>query len=229
MSGSIPGAQSVTFAASGTGWPRPEASQNGEERVTLTARFLSVFGDARVIAKGEAAVLKLVAKSADPNFVRGPPSRPSDGRSRQTWRAWGRLFDIGANIGFFSLIAARRVGPRGEVLRSNLFRNEAAVAESARLGGFDTIRVFAEAAGATSGRGQLLLAHHIRRHALASAGAPPDMSGRLEVSLVAIDDAIAHRGLRPPSLVIIDVEGAEIDVLGGMTETLREAPSEGDL
>ncbi|TIM59981.1 MAG: methyltransferase, partial [Mesorhizobium sp.] len=39
--------------------------------MTLTARFLGAFGDARVIAKGEAAGLKLVAKGADPNFARG--------------------------------------------------------------------------------------------------------------------------------------------------------------
>jgi FkbM family methyltransferase len=190
--------------------------------VTLTARFLSVFSDARVIAKGEAAGLKLVAKSADPNFVRGTYEPPIQQAIAANLAPGDAFFDIGANIGFFSLIAARRVGPRGQVYAFEpVPRNAAAVAESARLSGFDTIRVFAEAAGATSGRGQLLLAHHIGGAALASAGAPPDMSGRLEVSIVAIDDAIAQRGLRPPSLVKIDVEGAEIDVLGGMTQTLR--------
>ncbi|RWP46009.1 MAG: FkbM family methyltransferase [Mesorhizobium sp.] len=190
--------------------------------MTLTARFLSVFGDARVIAKGEAAGLKLVAKSADPNFVRGTYEPPIQQAIAANLAPGDAFFDIGANIGFFSLIAARRVGPRGQVYAFEpVPRNAAAVAESARLSGFDTIRVFAEAAGAISGRGQLLLAHHIGGAALASAGAPPDMSGRLEVSIVAIDDAIAQRGLRPPSLVKIDVEGAEIDVLAGMTETLR--------
>ncbi|TIQ61618.1 MAG: methyltransferase, partial [Mesorhizobium sp.] len=42
----------------------------------LTAKFLGVFCDARVIAKGEAAGLKLVAQSADPNFVRGTYELP---------------------------------------------------------------------------------------------------------------------------------------------------------
>lgn len=222
MSGSIPGAQSVTFAASGAAGPHPEALQNGEERVRLTAKVLGVFGDARVIAKGEAAGLKLVAKGADPNFVRGTYEPPIQQAIAANLAPGDIFFDIGANIGFFCLIAARRVGPRGQVYAFEpVPRNAEAVAESARLSGFDTVRVFAEAAGATTGRGQLLLADHIGGAALASAGAPPDMSGRLEVGIVTIDDAIAHRGLRPPSLVKIDVEGAEIDVLGGMMETLR--------
>lgn len=187
-----------------------------------TAKFLGMFCDARVIAKGEAAGLKLMARNADPNFVRGTYEPPIQQAITANLAPGDAFFDIGANIGFFCLIAARRVGPRGQVYAFEpVPRNAEAVAESARLSGFDTIRVFAEAAGATTGRGQLLLADHIGGAALASAGAPPDMNGRLEVGIVAIDDAIARRDLRPPSLVKIDVEGAEIDVLGGMTQTLR--------
>jgi FkbM family methyltransferase len=135
----------------------------------------------------------------------------------------GEVFwDIGANIGFFSLIAARRVGGRGRVYAFEpVPRNAAAITRGARLNGLDTIEVFVEAVGATNGRAKLLLARHLGGAALASAGAPPDECGATEVDIVTLDEVFAQRRLRPPSLVKIDVEGAEIDVLRGMIRILR--------
>jgi hypothetical protein len=48
----------------------------------------------------------------------------------------------------------------------------------------------------------------------------------IDVELVAIDDLIRSGELRPPALVKIDVEGAEIAVLEGMRETIgRHRPA----
>ena len=42
------------------------------------------------------------------------------------------------------------------------------------------------------------------------------------VDTVAIDDLLQQQAIEPPTLVKIDVEGAEINVLQGMSQTLKE-------
>jgi FkbM family methyltransferase len=190
--------------------------------VRLRQKLVTLFSDTQLIAEGEAAGLKIVARGADPNFARGTYELPIQQLLASHLDPGEVFYDIGANLGFFSLIAARRTGPAGQVYAFEpVPQNAAAIERSARLNGFGTIRVFAEAAGATTGHAELLLAHHIGGAALASADTPPDMSGRMNVMVTTIDEAIERRGLRPPSLVKIDVEGAEMDVLLGMTGTLR--------
>ena len=49
----------------------------------------------------------------------------------------------------------------------------------------------------------------------------PNTEQVIEVELVAIDDLLARGELRPPTVVKIDVEGAEIAVLEGMRETIE--------
>jgi hypothetical protein len=71
-----------------------------------------------------------------------------------------------------------------------------------------------------------MIARHIGGATIASVGPPPDVCGRIGVDLVTIDVAITQHGLRPPTLVKVDVEGAELDVLKGMPVTLlRHRPT----
>ncbi len=48
-------------------------------------------------------------------------------------------------------------------------------------------------------------------------------SEKRDVSVITIDDIVNQGGLASPFLIKIDVEGGEIDVLQGCTETLKEA------
>lgn len=190
--------------------------------MTLFASLLGALSSSQVVKSGYATGLRLVARQADPTFAEGTYELPIQDAIVSNLTAGDVFFDIGANIGFFSLIAARRVGEDGRVYAFEpVARNAAAIKRNAELNHLGTIEVFPEAVGSHSHRGELLLAHHIGGAALSSAGPPPDLSGQMPVDVVAFDDVVSGRGLRAPSLVKIDVEGAEIDVLRGMSETLR--------
>jgi FkbM family methyltransferase len=131
------------------------------------------------------------------------------------------VYDIGANIGFFSLLAARLAGPDGAV---HAFEPLPAAANAlcghVALNNARTVTVHETAVGARSGRTQLMAVGDGSWSHLADRGRHPDTQEVLDVDIVTIDDVVAG-GARPPDVVKIDVEGAEIDVLDGMIETIR--------
>jgi FkbM family methyltransferase len=131
------------------------------------------------------------------------------------------VYDIGANIGFFSLLAARLAGPHGAV---EAFEPLPAAAAGLRrhvaLNDAFTVTPHEVAVGAHSGRAQLMAVQEGSWSHLAQRGRHPDTQEVLEVQIVAVDELVAG-GLPPPDVVKIDVEGAEIDVLDGMTKTIR--------
>jgi FkbM family methyltransferase len=134
----------------------------------------------------------------------------------------GIMYDIGANIGFFSLLGARLVGPEpghiyafepapvnAEAIQVNAARNE-----------FSNITVIAKAVGEAHRRVRLQLVDDAAWSRLEGYGAHPLTEDVLEVEQVAIDELVAGGEIRPPALVKIDVEGAELAVLEGMRETI---------
>jgi FkbM family methyltransferase len=135
------------------------------------------------------------------------------------------FYDIGANMGFFSLIAAKLVGPTGFV---NAFEpvaeNAASIRENVQLNGFTNINTCEVAVGSTSGQAELLLTDWDGGSTLASSSVKPsEPVSRRNVRVVTLDDFIAEKNLRPPNFVKIDVEGLELEVLQGMTKTIETA------
>lgn len=185
-------------------------------------KLSALFSDVRRIAGGRGAGLRIIPLEGDREIALGSYETPVQTALIDNVSAGGVVYDIGANVGFFSLLAARHVGPQGRVYAFEpVARNAAAIERGARLNGFAGLEVFAKAAGAASGVADLNLARHIGGAVLASVGAPPDPRGSVPVEVVAVDDLIRERSLRPPSLVKIDVEGAELEVIRGMRATLE--------
>jgi FkbM family methyltransferase len=131
------------------------------------------------------------------------------------------FYDLGANIGLFSLVAARIVGPTGKVfsfepdpevaarLRSNIVRN-----------GFSNVTVVEAGLWSSSGKVSFVKA---------DASSPDHGTGRfvsaenvagVPTRCVSLDDFVASAP--PPDVIKCDVEGAEVEALKGAAKLLEE-------
>jgi FkbM family methyltransferase len=131
--------------------------------------------------------------------------------------------DVGANIGYYSLIAARRVGGSGRVVafepyapvRERLMRN---ITLNQPL----RVEVREEAVSNASGRGFLSPPQSGDNDG--TAGLVYEEAGAIEIRRERLDAALAET---PPDFVKVDVEGHEAAVFEGMSGLLERdvAPS----
>lgn len=130
-----------------------------------------------------------------------------------------RFADVGANIGLYSILAAREASGR---LRIDAFEPDPKTAvfltENLRNNGCESVTVHGLAVGRTPGtavfdnRSPLLSCHHLTR--AATEGIPVTVT---TLDAVFADDPASVK------LIKIDVEGFEPDVIAGAREVIRQA------
>jgi FkbM family methyltransferase len=141
-------------------------------------------------------------------------------------RKGGSFYDVGGHIGFISLIAARLVGKSGAVFTFEPDpENAGRIGEQVLRNGFFTqISVFPLAVWSRSGTFRFQRAAELSSHnqgAVVGAGSEAADSGTIEVNALSLDEfAESHRS---PTLVKIDVEGGEVEVLRGAEQLLSKA------
>jgi FkbM family methyltransferase len=173
------------------------------------------------VEDGEGAQLKIKLPQ-NTEYVTGESEGPVQRAIARTLQPGGVFYDIGANIGFFSLIAARLVGEAGSVYAFEPYSPNATTArENAALNGLTNFRLFEVAVGRNSRSDELLITSWDGGAALSTSTArPTGFTQRKSVQVVALDDFIEDERLRHPDFVKIDVEGVELEVLQGMSKTI---------
>lgn len=192
----------------------------------LLQRLVSRVGDqlrgqAVTIPHGAGSGLRFNAGRSNLSYALGTNEEPVQEALVRLLRPGDILYDIGANVGFFSLIGARLVGPTGHVYAFEPApENVATLKENAARNGFTNVTVLAKAAAASSGPGTLVLSDIPTVAWLSRDNEDEAQRPTLPVELSAVDDLVASGEVAPPAVVKIDVEGAEIDVITGMTATI---------
>lgn len=147
----------------------------------------------------------------------------------------GTFVDVGANVGYFSLLAAGLVGRGGRVyafepnthLHADFLRSvrENSFEDRIRLSGVaisnadaDAVEFYISLAGANTGLSTL--APHEKHLASGSLS----LTHKVSVAARSLDSWVRESGLTRIDIIKIDVEGAEESVIQGMGATLAGTP-----
>jgi len=132
------------------------------------------------------------------------------------------FYDIGANFGVLSMIAARFVGPNGHVVSFEpLEANVQILKHNAHVNSFDNIRVLPIAVGSSDGNAQFRVTSDLAHGSLSAPEQEVlERAGEISVPVRRLDVATREYQLPGPDVIKIDVEGGEIEVLPGAAETI---------
>ncbi|MGH7214114.1 MAG: FkbM family methyltransferase [Tepidisphaeraceae bacterium] len=133
------------------------------------------------------------------------------------------VYDIGCNVGFVTVLCARLAGPDGHVYAFDPVPKHAAlVRHNAASNDFHNVTAYECAVSSSTGKAQLWMDDISARSRLEGYFSSEEKGRMVPVAMITIDGMIEQQQLRAPTFVKIDVEGAEVEALKGMSRTLRE-------
>jgi len=124
------------------------------------------------------------------------------------------IFDVGAHVGFYSLLGSVLVGGKGQVVAFEPEpKNLSYLKKHLQINSISNVEVVEAAVSDRRGRARL------------SSGPSSSMwyidaQGELEVQAVSLDDLVLNEKLPPPNVIKMDVEGAEFLALNGSAKVV---------
>lgn len=126
------------------------------------------------------------------------------------------IYDIGANVGFFSLLASELTGESGHVYAFEpLPRNIGFLRKHIAINKRVNIDVIEAAVSDRSGQAYFNLGASTAMGHLAE-------SGEIQVEMVTLDELLFEGKITPPDTIKLDVEGAEFEALSGAQKLLEK-------
>ncbi len=132
------------------------------------------------------------------------------------------FIDIGANIGLYSLVAARKIGEKGKVIAFEPFPlNNTRLCKNVALNNLKNISI--ESKAVSDQNGSLLIQSNEKDGNQGMASAFLDnYSSQFEVPKIALDEYVEANNISQIDLIKIDIEGGEYLALKGMKTILSE-------
>jgi FkbM family methyltransferase len=135
------------------------------------------------------------------------------------------FWDVGANVGYFTLVAATALNHRGRIVAFEPGQNAyARLTENIALNPYQNIQTFPVAVSDREGEAVLHLTGDIADSSASLYPATGSQAGQEVCRTVALDHVLDSEGLRPPNLIKLDAEGAELAVLQGAQGLLAASP-----
>lgn len=176
-----------------------------------------------VVASGPSRGLRFNPGQSDSRFLLGTFEPALQELFVNCLRPGDTCYDVGANVGFFSILAAREVGPAGYVhCFEPLPANADQISHNAKLNGFEQITVHQVALSDVDSMTSFRISSVPTFGALSDAPMSVDQQiGEIQVRVRRLDDLVKEAGLPGPHLVKADIEGSEVSFLAGAEETIR--------
>jgi len=175
-----------------------------------------------VIPHGPAAGLRFNAGGSAPSFALGTTEPEVQAVLSQLLRPGDVFYDIGANVGFYTLLASKLVKSHGRVYAFEpVPGNVRAIHHNLKLSSTQNVDVIPYAVADHSGSFSMMISAEPFWSRFSGLPSPPHPSGTIEVRGITIDDLVVEKSILPPNVIKLDVEGAEEQVLAGMRQTIR--------
>ena len=140
------------------------------------------------------------------------------------------VMDIGANIGYFTLIMAKGIKENGKVFSFEPEpKNFELLKKNVEINNYSNVILEKKAIGNKTGIAKLYLADrknnifHSGMHRIFRSDLVSQISNPVSINIIKLDDYLQDlKFIKKIRLIKIDVEGAEFDVLKGMSKILDE-------
>lgn len=170
------------------------------------------------IRSGELRGWRWIAGSSTNGCWLGRYERHMQRLFRERIRPGMTVFDVGANVGFFTLLASKLASDSGGVYAFEpLPRNLDFLERHINLNKLANVHVESLAIAAASGEAHFRVAPHASMGGLAEGG-------DLRVVTASLDELIASGRAMRPDFIKMDIEGAESDALRGAAALLAGGP-----
>jgi len=195
-------------------------------------KFVRTFRKSRFNAKTAKDVgfgIRMYVDYMDPNTWNLALGKDNEEKSKKIFLEYvkksGTIIDVGAHIGDYSLIAAKKIGPKGKVIAIEPFIDAVTrIKENFSLNNLDNYEVLQVAVGEKQEKRQLY------ENDITGAGyldpiediVKNDLSSKSEILVSTIDAIIAKERIKKVDIMKIDVDGFEYEVLLGCKKSFSE-------